>query len=99
MTVLLERPPAGVARPVLQAPHPMLVTPCTVVDATEAAHLAAELTATMHGLPGCVGLAAPQIGQPVQVVVIDVGGPLALCNVRVVDAAHWRPCREGCVSV
>jgi peptide deformylase len=99
MTILLERAPAGVARPVLQAPHRMLVTPCTSVDAMDAASLVADLTATMRAVPGCVGLAAPQIGRAAHVVVIDVNGLLALCNTRVVDAAHWRPCREGCVSV
>jgi peptide deformylase len=77
----------------------MLVTACTTVDPSVAAGIAADLEATMRSLPGCVGLAAPQLGRLAHVIVIDVNGPLALCNTRVVDAGHWRPCREGCVSV
>lgn len=101
MTIVLERPPVGVGRPILRAPHRMLVTACTTVDACAPGTiaLAGDLTATMRTLPGCVGLAAPQLGEPAQVVVIDVNGLIALCNARVVDAGHWRSCREGCVSV
>ena len=74
----------------------------------EIVQLAADLIATMRVSPGCVGLAAPQVGVSAQVFVVDVTehpktatchGPFALCNARVVEASRWRPGREGCMSV
>jgi peptide deformylase len=102
MTTLLSR--------VLCAPHPVLVAPCLPADPTDpaTAALVEELTATMRSSAGCVGLAAPQIGYPVHVFVLDVSGHpktrtchgfLAVCNARVVVASQWRPGREGCLSV
>jgi peptide deformylase len=70
--------------------------------------LAADLIATMRVSPGCVGLAAPQVGVPAQVFCVDVvehpkaatvHGTFALCNAKVVEASRWRPGREGCMSV
>jgi peptide deformylase len=58
--------------------------------------------------PGCVGLAAPQVGVSVQVFVVDVSahpktnvchGRFALCNANVVEASRWQKAREGCMSV
>ncbi len=95
---------------VLYAPHPVLSTAATPVDPTsfETVRLVDVLTATMRGSAGCVGLAAPQIGQPYRVFVVDVTGHprartshglLALCNARVVAASRWHTGREGCLSV
>src|SRR5918911_1710642 len=39
--------------------------------------VAEDLVATMRALPRCVGLAAPQIGEPVRVAVVDVTGHAA----------------------
>lgn len=71
--------------------------------------LLGDLVATMHSLPRCVGLAAPQIGVGLRVVVVDVSlhpkapsvnhGLLLMVNPRVVSAAGERVSREGCVSV
>ena len=70
--------------------------------------LAADLVATMRVSPGCVGLAAPQVGVSAQLFVVDVTGhpktvtlhgTFALCNAKVVEASRWRPGREGCMSV
>ena len=102
MTVLLDRPrTAGVVRPLLRAPHSTLATPCGPVDprADGTVRLAADLVATMRALPGCVGLAAPQLGRAARIVVADVGRLVVLCNARIVAAGHWQPGREGCVSV
>jgi peptide deformylase len=100
----------GVVRPVVRAPAPLLSQPSPEVDPLdpETVQLAADLFATMRVSPGCVGLAAPQIGVAAQVFVVDVTkhpktrtshGPFVLCNTRVVDASQWHKGREGCMSV
>lgn len=100
----------GTVRAVLRAPHPVLSRPSSEVDPTdpEVVRLAADLLATMRVSPGCVGLAAAQVGASAQVFVVDVTGhpkattvhgALTLCNARIVSASRWRPGREGCMSV
>jgi peptide deformylase len=102
--------PVGRVRPVLTAPHAVLARPGGEVDPTadEVVRLAADLVATMRVSPGCVGLAAPQVGVGARVFAVDVTGhPKAvithgvfvLCNAVVVEASRWRPGREGCMSV
>ena len=56
--------PAGRVRPVVTAPATVLSTIGDEVDPTdpEIVQLAADLVATMRVSPGCVGLAAPQVG-------------------------------------
>ncbi|GGN78500.1 peptide deformylase [Actinoplanes lobatus] len=97
-------------RSVVTAPAGVLGTPGEVVDPTdpEVVRLAEELVEVMRESPGCVGLAAPQIGVSAQVFCVDVTGhpkaatthgTLVLCNARIVEASRWRPGREGCMSV
>jgi peptide deformylase len=97
-------------RPVVVAPHPVLSRPGGKVDPTDPAVvvLAADLVATMRVSPGCVGLAAPQVGVAVRVFVVDVTGhpkaytchgTLVLCNAEVIEATRWQKGREGCLSV
>jgi peptide deformylase len=104
----LER--AGAVRAVVRAPAAVLSASGDEVDPVAPAtiRLAADLLATMRVSPGCVGLAAPQIGVSAQVFAIDVTGhpkarscqgPLVLCNARVLDASQWQKGREGCMSV
>ncbi|HKZ91626.1 MAG TPA: peptide deformylase [Candidatus Limnocylindrales bacterium] len=58
-----------------------------------------DLTHTMRDAPG-VGLAAPQIGEPWQVCVIEVEGQLhELVNPRIVREAGDDRDLEGCLSV
>lgn len=58
-----------------------------------------DLTHTMRDAPG-VGLAAPQIGEALQVCVIEVGGQLhELVNPRIVRATGDDRDLEGCLSV
>lgn len=101
---------SGRVRPVVCAPDPRLSRPAALVDPLDPAvvRLAADLMATMRLSPGCVGLAAPQIGIDGQVFVVDVRqhpktvtshGAFALCNATVVQAARWRMGREGCLSL
>ena len=97
-------------RPVLTAPAGVLSAVGAEVDPTdpEIVQLAADLVATMRVAPGCVGLAAPQIGVSAQVFSVDVTqhpktatthGTFVLCNAKIVEASRWRPGREGCMSV
>jgi len=62
--------------------------------------LADNMLETMYAVDG-VGLAANQVGIPVQVVVIDVGeGPIILFNPRIVHHDDEETVgREGCLSV
>jgi peptide deformylase len=101
---------SGVVRPVVRAPEPVLAAAGETVDATDPAvlQLAADLVATMRVSPGCVGLAAPQIGVSAKVFAVDVTGhpkahtmhgTFVLCNARLVQASQWQKGREGCMSV
>ncbi len=70
----------------------------------ELARLAADMADTMYAAPG-VGLAAPQIGVPLRVVVIDItpkeeGRDLkVLVNPRILDPEGEIIDTEGCLSV
>ncbi len=60
-----------------------------------------DMWETMYDAPG-VGLAAPQIGIPLRVVVIDAGGdtePIALLNPEIGKRSGERKLDEGCLSV
>jgi peptide deformylase len=100
----------GTVRPVVRAPAGVLGAAGDPVDPLDPAvtTLVADLFATMAVSPGCVGLAAPQIGVPAQVFVVDVSGhpkvrtchgAFALCNAAVLSATRWEKGREGCMSV
>lgn len=95
---------------VVTAPTPVLSTMGSTVDpcAVETVQLAADLVATMRVSPGCVGLAAPQVGESVKVFCVDVSdhpktrehhGTFVLCNAEVVESSRNEKAREGCMSV
>ena len=95
---------------VVRAPAPVLSTDGGRVDPTdpEIVQLAADLVATMRVSPGCVGLAAPQVGEGVKVFCVDVSehpktrdhhGTFVLCNAEVVESSRNDRGREGCMSV
>jgi len=68
-----------------------------------------ELTATMRAGPGGVGIAAPQIGEPQRVVIVDCSvsrrpcknhGLLRMVNPEIVETSVQKTLgREGCLSV
>ena len=62
---------------VVRAPAPVLAPRRREVDPTapDVVQLAADLVATMRVVPGCVGLAAPQVGVAAQVFCVDVSEP------------------------
>jgi peptide deformylase len=77
------------------------------IDAS-ACLLAADLIDTMRASPGCVGLAAPQIGDLRRAFVIDVTGnkktltchgELVVFDPILLEAADLVTEREGCMSV
>lgn len=95
---------------VVRAPHPVLSTPAEPVDAKDprVMSLASDMVTTMRAAPGCVGLAAVQVGVSAQLFVLDVTGhPKAstvhglviLANAAIVEASRWKQGREGCLSV
>ncbi|SDY11432.1 peptide deformylase [Micromonospora pattaloongensis] len=101
---------AGQVQPVVTAPDAVLSRAGEEVDPTapETVQLAADLVATMRVSPGCVGLAAPQIGVGARVFAVDVTGhpkaltvhgTFVLCNASLVEATRWKAGREGCMSV
>lgn len=62
-----------------------------------------DMWETMYDAPG-VGLAAPQIGIPLRIVVIDTNngdksGKIALVNPEIVKRSGTRTVDEGCLSV
>ena len=95
---------------VVTAPAAVLSADGTKVDPTapEVVQLAADLVATMRVSPGCVGLAAPQVGVGAKVFCVDVSthpktrahhGAFVLCNAVVVESSRNEKAREGCMSV
>jgi peptide deformylase len=104
--------PQGHVLPVLSAPDAerVLDTPCAAVDPADprVVQLAADLVATMRVSPGCVGLAANQVGVGWRVFSLDVSqhpkartthGTFVLVNPTVVAASRNERGREGCMSV
>lgn len=102
--------PPGRVVPVLHAPASVLSRPAGVADPRDpqVVQLCADLVATMRVSPGCVGLAAPQIGVALSAFCVDVSehpktrtshGLLVLINAEIVEASRNERSREGCMSV
>jgi peptide deformylase len=99
-------------RDVLRYPHPALKATARALDddadAALARRVAEDLLDTMRSHPGCVGIAAPQLGELVRIVVVDVSehpkatvdhGELVLVNPEVVRSSGAEVAREGCLSI
>ncbi|MDO4797611.1 MAG: peptide deformylase [Coriobacteriales bacterium] len=91
---------------IVLAPDKRLKTECAPIDeiTDEIRDLAARMLQDMYETDGC-GLAAPQIGELVQLVVVDVDytknkrNPYVLINPRIVVAdGEERETSEGCLS-
>ena len=85
---------------VRRAPDPLLSAVCPPADPTEPAviALAEAMVVLMRASPGCVGIAAPQVGHGVSLFVLDVTGArrvnscaglVVLCNPLVEE--DWLP--------
>ena len=94
----------------VRVPDLVLATPCLAVDPRDpdTVQLAADLLSTMRVSPGCVGLAANQIGRSAHVFSLDVSahpkvltthGAFVLVNAVIESASRNERGREGCMSV
>jgi peptide deformylase len=98
-------------REVLRYPHPALKSVARMLDDDERdtiERVARDLLDTMRSHPGCVGIAAPQLGELVRMIVVDVSehrrttthhGELVLVNPVVVSSEGAEVAREGCLSI
>jgi peptide deformylase len=87
--------------PIRTFPDPVLRTPAARVDDIDGdlRRLVDDMLETMYDAPG-VGLAAPQIGVSLQVVVFDAGdGPRHLINPELLETSGSWSHDEGCLSV
>lgn len=96
--------------PILTIPHPALYRPCAKIERIDEQirTLAADMIAAMKSHPHCVGIAAPQVGKNIRLVVIDVSlypkphpnrGEMTLINPVLRPFGEKRIGREGCLSV
>ena len=110
MIAVLPKLPDGRIRDVVRAPDHVLSISGMQVDPANPAivQLCADLVATMRVSPGCVGLAAPQLGVAAQAFCVDVSshpkartrhGLIVLVNAEVVERSRNERGREGCMSV
>jgi peptide deformylase len=93
-------------RPILKYGDSILHEKARPVDAVthEIERLIDDMIETMYAAPG-VGLAAPQIGIPLRVFVIDISvgrdpnGPIVMVNPEFVERDGMQLEEEGCLSV
>ena len=97
----------GEKLPILLVPDPMLRAKCRAVgpqDSDMVRGLLPRMLATMYQAPG-IGLAAPQVGQKLRFIVVDVQPnetrqPIALINPEIVARSTELAAREeGCLSL
>jgi len=91
------------ALPIRLYPDEILRTRCKPVEMSDRiATLIDDMLYTMYEAPG-IGLAAPQVGEDIRVLVADVSEdrsqPIALVNPEIVDSAGVIDYEEGCLSL
>ncbi len=87
-------------------PHIILREQCQPVASVDEStrRLIDDMMETMYGCNGAVGLAAPQVGQPVRMVLIDVTAKTkqdqlrVMINPEIVKQSRNKLVREGCLS-
>jgi peptide deformylase len=93
--------------PVITAPDPRLKAVCKAVDKVDRTvrKLMDDMLDTMYEAPG-IGLAAPQVGQPLRVIVVDISKedeqrqPYRMANPEVLWTSDDRfTYEEGCLSL
>ena len=94
-------------RPILTVPNPILKQVSKPVDAVtdDIRALMDDMLATMYAAPG-IGLAAVQIGEPINVIVMDLARegeepqPRFFVNPEILETVEeTKPYQEGCLSV
>lgn len=94
---------------ILVYPHPRLKQsshPVGEIDGSVRAFIA-DLEETRRASPGCVGIAAPQVGRFERIVIVDISGKphlpnhgrLVLINPEILEQEGAVVGREGCLSV
>lgn len=96
-------------REVITYPDPILKQVAAPAQASEVDRIVTDLVDTMRANERCVGLAAPQIGLPYRVAVVDVSehphakephGLIVMVNPAVVEVSEGAKVgREGCLSL
>ncbi len=92
--------------PIRTYPDPVLRRECRTAEpgTEEIRRLAEDMIETMYAAPG-IGLAAPQVGHSLRLIVIDVFGhlgerdPKVLLNPEILEAAEEIAFEEGCLSL
>lgn len=96
-------------RKIYKYPHPVLRQKCAEIDVSaivsaEMQALITDMLETMYDMPGAVGLAAPQIGEAVRLLVIDVTATgtreelKVIINPVITQQSRNKSVREGCLS-
>ena len=89
--------------PIYQFPHPVLNQKAKRVRIIDGSiqRLIGDMVETLHAEPGRAGLAAPQIGIPLRVIVIGIPEQkdIVLINPEIVRRKGERLVNEGCLSV
>ena len=96
-------------REVITYPAPILKQVAAPAQASEVDTIVADLVDTMRANERCVGLAAPQIGIPARIAVVDVTGHphakdphglIVLVNPKITAVSEGsKVSREGCLSL
>ena len=94
-------------RRVIEYPSPVLRQQTRRVEkiTPQVKELVKDMLDTLRYFPGCIGIAAPQIGELHRVAVVDVSGKepgkkqLILINPEIVEKIGEKFLREGCLSV
>ena len=93
-------------RPIVRFGAPVLQEPAREVESVtpDVTTLIDDMTETMYAAPG-IGLAAPQVGVPLRIFVVDVsvgrdpGGLIVMINPSFVERDGMQLEEEGCLSV
>lgn len=97
-------------RKVLLYPDPALKQVASPAQAGQSESAARDLVETMRSFPGCVGLSAPQISEPIRLIAVDVSGHpkaegvktsglMVLANPKITEREGSEVAREGCLSI
>lgn len=92
--------------PIRTYPDPVLRRECKPAQpgSDEIKELASDMLETMYAAPG-IGLAAPQVGQSIRMIVVDILGhlgerdPHVLLNPEITSASETIAFEEGCLSL
>jgi peptide deformylase len=88
-------------RKIVRFPNPILHKKAKAVKriTPQIVALIDDMIETMHAAPG-VGLAAPQVGESIRVIVVDIGeGPIALVNPKILRKSGSQTFTEGCLCL